>query len=818
MRGSVLDAGFANKERRKMEKIRSFEDLTTEQQFLAGGKGGTLSHLHQAGYPVPPGFVILPMAFADDELTSQAWTQVQAQLERLRKSTGAAFAVRSSALSEDSAQASFAGEFETVLEAHTDEAIWQAIHTVRRSRKSERVRAYSEVQGVDTAHDMAVVVQQMIRADISGILFTADPVTGSHTTMAGNFIHGLGDQLVSGKATGEAFTIQRPTGTYEGPIELKRFARKLFKLASRLEKELGGPQDIEWAIAGRKLYLLQARPITTLKGYNPATGEWNDSLTGDYLWSNVNFGEAVSDVMTPLAWTVLQHILGDWIFLPGYQTVGNIGGRPYLNISIFATAFHTIGRSTQDLLKTLEGTLYMDLPERMEIPLIPLPKRSLLSALPHLIRMQLRQRRGVRDLPAYLAENPARCKRMREQIQRVTTKAELLSLWHKEINPHVTQTVWIVLGSAFHSADYTMRVRRDLAKLVGRDDADALISNLSDRSGLLASLGPMVGIAKMARGEMDREVYLEQFGHRGPHEFELSFPRPAEDADWLDRQLAQFRQSPVDVEALLEKRRAEFDAAWRRFQASLPRKVRSMRRRIDAVALRAHMREAARSEYVRDRWMVRAFALRAGELTGLEDDIFFLTLDEVLQVLSGETTATNCIRARRATYNRYRALPPYPSIIRGRFDPFQWAADPKRKSNIFDSHAPLPVVAADGGSSNLIYGSPGAAGRVKGSVRRLDRPEHGDQLRNGEVLVTTQTDIAWTLLFPRAAAIVTDVGAPLSHAAIVARELGIPAVVGCGDATMRLSTGDRVLVDGGQGSVEILDASNDEVQNQVEDD
>jgi pyruvate,water dikinase len=398
---------------------------------------------------------------------------------------------------------------------------------------------------------------------------------------------------------------------------------------------------------------------------------------------------------------------------------------------------------------------------------------------------------------------------MQKQIQEVATKADLLSLWHKEINPHVTQTVWIVLGSASYSADYTTQVRRGLIKLVGREDADALMSNLSDRSGLLASLGPMVGIAKMARGEMDRETYLEQYGHRGPHEFELSVPRPAEDADWLDQQLAQFRQSPVDVEALLEKRRAEFDAAWRRFQARLPRKARSMRRRINEVALRAHMREAARSEYVRDRWMVRIFALRAGELTGLEDDVFFLTLDELLQVLSGDGTATDYIRARRTTYDRYRALPPYPSIIRGRFDPFQWAGDPKRKSDIFDSHAPRAVVAADGGDSNVIHGSPGAAGRVKGNVRRLDRPEQGDQLRDGEVLVTTQTDIAWTLLFPRAAAIVTDVGAPLSHAAIVARELGIPAVVGCGDATMRLSTGDRVLVDGGRGSVEILDSSND---------
>jgi pyruvate,water dikinase len=274
----------------------------------------------------------------------------------------------------------------------------------------------------------------------------------------------------------------------------------------------------------------------------------------------------------------------------------------------------------------------------------------------------------------------------------------------------------------------------------------------------------------------------------------------------LDRQLAQFHESPVDVQALLAKQRDTFLVARRRLTARHPRKIKAIRRRIAESARRARLREAARSEYVRDRWTVRLFAIRAGELTGLGDDIFFLTLDEVLAGLSGDEAAVEFIPARRETYLKYKALPPYPSIIRGRFDPFQWAADPGRRSDIFDAHAPLPAAWLAEGSS-VISGSPGSAGRVEGIVRRLDSPEDGDQLREGEILVTTQTDIAWTLLFPRAAAIVTDVGAPLSHAAIVARELGIPAVVGCGDATMRLKTGDRVLVDGGRGVVEILDAA-----------
>jgi len=792
--------------------VQPFNKLTTAQHAFAGGKGGTLAQLYQAGYPVPAGFVILPTAFAGDRLVPAAWTQIQTHLAHLRHSDRTtSFAVRSSALAEDSAQASFAGEFETILDVRRDKDIREAIHTVRKSRWSDRVEAYSRAKGIEATHEIAVVVQQLVRADMSGVLFTADPVTGSRVAMTGNFVHGLGDQLVSGETTGEAFAINRPKGQYKGPADLKRYTRKLYKLGRCLEKELGCPQDIEWAIAAGKLYLLQSRPITTLIGYNPTTGQCNDSLTGDYLWSNVNFGEAVSEVMTPLSWTVLRFILREWIILPGYHTVGNIGGRPYLNISIFASVFQAIGRSRQDLLETLAGTLYMRLPDEMEIPVLPLSRWSLLSILPNLIRLQLRQRRGVKELPAYLAANPTGCSKMRQQIQQTGTKAELISLWHRDICPHVTQSVWAVLGSVFHYADYTTKLRRELTRLVGPDDADALISNLSghshrsDGSGLLASLGPMVGLAKVARGEMDRDTYLEQYGHRGPHEFELSIPRPAEDPAWLDRQLVQLSRAPVDVEARLAKQRAGFEAAWKRFQGRYPAKAKTMGRRIAEVGRRARLREAARSEYTRDRWLVRTFALRASELTGLGDDIFFLTFDEVLDLLAGNVSATDYIPARQQTYERYRALPSYPSIIRGRFDPGQWAQGPNRRSDIFASHAPIaPPTLADG-EDHPIIGAAGAAGRVEGVVRRLDRPENGDQLRTGEVLVTVQTDIAWTLLFPRAAAIVTDVGAPLSHAAVVARELGIPAVVGCGDATMRLKTGDWVLVDGGRGEIHILD-------------
>lgn len=145
-----------------------------------------------------------------------------------------------------------------------------------------------------------------------------------------------------------------------------------------------------------------------------------------------------------------------------------------------------------------------------------------------------------------------------------------------------------------------------------------------------------------------------------------------------------------------------------------------------------------------------------------------------------------------------KKLPPFPSVINGRFNPFKWAEDPDRRADYYDAFMP-----AETDDAHTLKGFAGAAGRVEGIVRVLDAPEDGDSFAAGEILVTSTTNVGWTPLFPRAAAIITDVGAPLSHAAIVARELGIPAVVGCGNATSKLKTGDRVAVDGGQGIVQL---------------
>jgi phosphohistidine swiveling domain-containing protein len=779
----------------------SFNNLTPETYAMAGGKGATLAKLYQKGYPVPDGFIVFPSAFSDDHLIPEAWDIVKKSLDHLRKSNHFArtFAVRSSSALEDSSHASFAGGFDTVLNVSTDESIKEAIQGVYLSRKNERVKTYSQAYGIDFDNAIAVIVQKMVPSDISGVMFTADPVSGDQSCMTGNFVNGFGDQLVSGEVDGQSFHIKRPKGEYVGPKELKRFSNNLYELAVKLEKELALPQDIEWALAANRLYLLQSRPITTALRCNPATCEKNDSFGRNFLWSNVNFGEAIPDVMTPFTASALEYgPAANLIKFKGHTPYGTICGRPYLNISVMASIYSTLGKNNQQIHEILED-MALSLPKDLKIPLIQASKATLFSVVPQLISLAWRQLRDLKRMPSLVSINKSWCNEMQQIIEQVRTGKELVSLWEDRIKPHLLEVWSGLLSSANYYSGFTSSLQRELVKEVGPDDADALISGMSSESHLLASLGPLIGISKVSRGTMSSEEYMERYGHRGSHELELSAPRPSEESGWLDHQVINCSSSTPDIEKQLCGQQKKIEAAWNRFRDRCPHKEKSVRKRICEVAKRARLREEVRSEYTRVFGIWRKWALQAGSLSGVGQNIFFLTVAEVLVLLNRNNEALRHIPSRKEAYERYKALPQYPTVINGHFDPFQWALDPNRRYDYFDSHSSAVVT-----STNTITGTAGSAGRVEGVVRCISTPEEGGQLQPGEILVTSQTNIGWTLCFPKAAAIITDVGAPLSHAAIVAREMGIPAVVGCGNATILLKTGDRVKVDGARGVVEIL--------------
>jgi len=531
--------------------------------------------------------------------------------------------------------------------------------------------------------------------------------------------------------------------------------------------------------------------------------EQNATAMGDYLWTNMIVGEVFPTATTPSTWSVWQDYFS-MLSMGDFPTIERIAGRPYLNYSLMYSFMLKIMRKHERVMSVSKDSVGVP-PAGVDVPPFPVSWRTVLfQVLPQEARNELKKARLRKSAPEFLAMVRERCQELGRRIESASGD-ELIALWTTEISP-----LWKEIHPLQDKMNeelnlLTRKLKAELIKLLGDNEANALLTTISS-AGELASVGPLVGLFKLSRGELGREEYLHQYGHRGPHENELAEPRQYEDPDWLDRQLAEFRQSPVNVPELLARRDAESTAVWADIKRKLASKeAQAIERKIDEVTEANTLREATRAELTRIVDVIRKFFLRAGELAGLGDGVFFLTVDEVVDVLSGDASAVAHIPTRREAYEKYRALPLLPAWIRGRFDPFRWAADPNRRLDVFDPQAPISPAAPN--TDGVVKGHPGSAGRVEGVVRRIDSPDEGDQLQPGEILVARTTNVGWTPLFPRAAAVVTDIGGSLSHAAIVARELGIPAVVGCGNATMRLKTGDRVRVDGGQGIVEILETA-----------
>ena len=640
-----------------------------------------------------------------------------------------------------------------------------------------------------------------------------------------NAAWGLGEAVVGGQVTADTIAVERSsgrimrtvintkmvmTGLVDGgvtslPVPEDRQnapalsdseVSRLIELAIMVEDLFKDPIDIEWCRRGDQLFVLQARPITTAIHPDP----WNDSRSGDFLWTNTNVGEAIPDVMTPATWSMVQVFLTDAMAtasIPPYVGYGRIGGRIYLNVSVMMTLSAAVGVS-ETRYRSLTSEVFGKLPDDLEIPPVKAHRRDIIRAvLPMALHVLREARRDVKLLAAYLAAHPALCDRRRAEIAAVVTPVELADLWMDVLSREFDRVSWMLSAATRSSGASFIATRKRLQRLVGDAAANALTAGLRAQAGQLASLGLLDGLEQLAAGEIDRETFNRRYGHRGPHEFEISLPRPGEDPDWIDRQLAERADSATSYAQLLAAQEQRRNEAWTELEQRHPVQARILHHQLRGWAKISRDRERARSEVIRYFLVLRAYALRAAELTGLGDDIFFLDKTEMMRALHGETISPKLIKRRRTAYQAYSALPPYPALIRGTFNPYVWAADPHRRSDVFIEGSAKEADVA-------VRGFPGSAGVVEARVRVINDAADGGALQPGEALVTTITNVGWTPLFPRAAAVITDVGAPLSHAAIVARELGIPAVVGCGNATMRLRTGDLVRVDGTAGTVEVL--------------
>ncbi len=365
----------------------------------AGGKGASLARLSRAGLPVPGGFVITTDAyrafvadfrdelrqadaggkadlFAARDLPAGLAAEIRSAYEAMGDDVPVA--VRSSATAEDLPDLSFAGQQDTYLNIRGP-ALLDAVRRCWASLWNPRAIAYRDQNGVP--HDdvaLAVVVQALVDADAAGVMFTANPVTGDRGETVINASWGLGEAVVGGQVTPDTIvvsegritetrtgdkavmTVRTAGGTHERPTpeELRRApvltepqALELAALGARVEELYGVPMDVEWARSGATFAIVQARPITAL---GQRIEEWNDTLKGDHLWTAGNLGEAIPDVMTPATWSFVQLFIREAMSvsaMPGFDLIGNIGGRFYMNLSAsysVAAALGMRGRLSAD--------------------------------------------------------------------------------------------------------------------------------------------------------------------------------------------------------------------------------------------------------------------------------------------------------------------------------------------------------------------------------------------------------------------------------------------------------------------------------------
>ncbi len=727
--------------------LRPLRDLRMADAAEVGGKAASLGALLAAGFAVPDGFV-LPVGAVG--------LPVEARESLLREGArdfgDGLFAVRSSGISEDGAEQSFAGMYESVLDVPA-EAVAAAADRVIASARAGRVADYGHAP--EDRHDaIAVIVQRMIQPTAAGVALTADPINGDRNSTIVAAVRGTGDRLVSGTALGDEWVVRDGTATARRQPERaidRRQAAQIAEQARRIEADRRAPQDVEWAIDGQgALWIVQARPMTAL----PPEVSWDSPAPGAFSRA-LRFGEWIPEPVTPLFESWLLSTMEESLHAQLRTWIGQHAPRPH-HVIVNGWYFYSLNWLSAGAMA-----------------------RSLPDILAHLIRSP---RRVAGVIPPTV----------RHSIP--TFERE----WREEVLP---------------------RHRASVANAEGRVDTipvaelPAVIDELANLAGIY-----FASIAALAGSAYKMEINLARFYRRhlapalgGSHlELLSGLEAPLEPGahavatiDWWQAPITPATEMPVrsvaEHESLVKARLAAETKAFEAL-ASNPRRLQALHR---LLAETQHV-VLVREEQVRDftiGWPVmRRAVLRIGEalaargVIAATGDVFFLTHDEALGALAalgdGLQPLTIDVAGRRSKRDQNATLQPPLGV--GRFSRPMLA--------FFDS---LPrMVGAVRSEQALVSGAPASPGRATGPVHIIRGPREFDDLQPGEILVAPLTAPAWTPLFNRAAAVVTDVGSAASHASIIAREYGIPAVVGCGDATSRLRTGMRVTVDGSKGTVE----------------
>lgn len=894
-----------------MPFVMTIAELDRTDLPIAGGKGANLGALMRAGLPVPGGFVVttegyrafvaannlevelrrlLPsmqmddpaaLAFGSDQIRNCFYAgQLPPILVREIRQAYCALgqqpvAVRSSATAEDLPDLSFAGQQDTYLNMLGEDAVLNAVMRCWASLWTARAIGYRARNAI--AHDnvaLAVVVQQMVQSEASGVLFTANPLTGKRTETVIDATLGLGEALVSGQVEPDHYVVE----TVSGHILSKRLGAKalamqgqagggtvtvrqdssqqqaladeqivaLTQLGQQAASHFGTPQDMEWALANRHLYIVQSRPITSLYPLPANVAEQPlEVLLSFGVW------QGMLDPYTPLGQDMMAGTVSGMALLFGQKIKPEeqrvflqAGERLFVNITGLMktpvgraglTGFlSAIDAASSEIVSTLAQTIRLPTPTplnwrtklRLAIKLLPLPYTVLFNLFS--------PARGRARLARKIEEELARAQ---SAFQAATTLSDLIDeIAAKPMQLPQALMPYLVGGviSGQMPLQLLMRLAADLP------DGAELVLELT--RGLPHNVTTEMDLAlwqtaQTLRSEVSTATYFKEteistlitdyrqhrlpaasqtaianfmtkYGARGVGEIDLGRTRWHDDPIYIFQLLKTYLQiepqnSPAATfqrgigkaqwaqEQLIDRSRkahGNFRATIVKVMAMRVRELAGLREtpKFTIVRLFSHARAALLS--ASQKFVEQGVLTNSGASMGINaEDIFFLHVAELKALAQGEAGDWQTLIAeRRATYQRELKRKRLPRILLSDGTAFY--------------HAPSASAQDEG---NTLRGSPVSPGLVEGIVHVVLTP-HGIQLAPGAILVCPATDPAWTPLFLTAGGLIMEVGGMMTHGSVVAREYGIPAVVGVQQATERLKSGQRVRVDGSSGQVTIL--------------
>ena len=771
-----------------MNFIYNLNQIPEDKIHLVGGKALSLSlMMKNLKVRIPGGFVITADAFDNGAIKQDALEELKTFIKTL--GSNVTYAVRSSAIGEDGLNKSYAGQYETVTDVKTD-GIIDAINYVISSSDSERVEEY-KANFDENNSGIGVVIQTFVKPEFAGVVFTSDIITTKDEYLVGNYVHGEGEQLVSGESNAEVFRIGAIKYSYEGNREFEKYAKTLGKYCMEIRWFYKVPMDIEWAVSGGKVYILQSRPITTLRRHIETNYDINGTRSGYKFLTKTNVGEIYMNPVSPMTLSALD-LINEKLGLP--EWLDCINGQMYMNVSVMCSLLMSFGVSRKKAYESIRD-LVGEIPEGLEIPISPFDKKGFKKNLWKLLFPKEKSKLSKKEKRQMVADLAKISKEIMEEIRGIESNEDLIRYWDEVIIKKLNDGLSSVISECGTSMVPLFTMRKQIAKVSDADMANRLCGGCV---GVIDCMKPLLLLEDVVNGNMTREEYADICGHRFVDEMELMSPRPYEDPAFPDNLIEERKTLGVNLHEMQKIQQKKYEEALAEFKQKNPAKAKWIDRKIAKFIHANEFREDMRSKGVWIFSVYREFILKAGELNGLGDDIFMLSSEEMMNLLRGDKSALRYIKDRRANFEKNRTYPPFPSLIIGRFNPDEWLKTENRRSDVYcEELRNTDTLDSD------IKGFPGAAGKVTGTVRVISDISHLDEVKKGDILVTGATNIGWTLVFPKVSAIITDIGAPLSHAAIVAREFGIPAVVGCRNATTILKTGDIVTVDGGLGTVTI---------------